>query len=117
MAIDPDRTTYTTTTRTTDGAYVDRRDTVTERRGGGIGRTLLILLVAAVVLGLIAWALGLLNFDASGEIKAPEVKVEGGELPKVQMETGDIDIENKKVTVDVPTVDVDKVGDDGSANK
>lgn len=111
MAVDPNY-------RDRDPAYAPGATTTTpvERRGG-LGRTLLIILLAAVVLGLIAWATGLINFDASGDLRAPEVKVEGGELPKVQAEVADIDVGEKKVTVDVPTVSVDKPGDDGSANK
>lgn len=116
MAIDPkypdDRpTTVRTETVRTDSAYVE------PRRESGIGRVLLLALVAALVLGLIAWATGLINLDASGKLETPQVKVEGGEIPKVQVETADVNIGEKKVTVDVPTISVDKPGDDGSANK
>ena len=83
----------------------------------GAGRALWIILLVLIVLGLIAWAMGLLNFDASGELKAPDVKVEGGQVPDVQVETGDIDVGTKKVEVPVPDVDVKPAGDDGSANR
>ena len=85
-------------------------------RSGG-GRALWIILLVLIILGLIAWAMGLLNFDASGELKAPDVKVSGGEVPDVQVETGDIDVGTKKVEVPVPDVEVKPAGDDGSANR
>jgi hypothetical protein len=97
------------------------------------GRTGLIVVVVLLVLGVIAYALGLFNVDASGDLKAPDVAVDvkGGELPKVQVETGDIDVgtttetvkvpdvdvKTKDVGIKVPDIDIQKAGDDGSANK
>ncbi|MDO9489931.1 MAG: hypothetical protein Q7J32_16270 [Sphingomonadaceae bacterium] len=101
-------------------------------RGGG-SRTIVIILVVVAVLAVLAYALGLFNVDASGDLKAPDVDVavEGGEMPDVQVETADIDIGSTTETVEVPevnvtteeqeirlpTVDVTPANDDGSANK
>ncbi len=121
MAIDPDtdRTTYTTTTPNTTGTGYTTTNTthVEERRGGGLGRTLGLLALAALAITLVLWALGFLNFDASGKFEAPTVNVEGGSIPDVQVEGPKVDVGTEKVTVEVPDVDVSKPGDDGSANK
>ena len=101
-------------------------------RGGG-SRTIVIILVVVAVLAVLAYALGLFNVDASGDLKAPDVDVavEGGEMPNVQVETADIDVGTRTETVELPevnvttkeeqiklpTVDVTPAGDDGSANK
>lgn len=83
------------------------------------GRTILIILVVLIVLAFIAYALGLFNVDSSGEVEMPEVDVsaEGGEVPDVQVETGDIDVGSEEVEMEVPTLDVDPVDDDGSAQQ
>ncbi|QMW24497.1 hypothetical protein H3309_02925 [Sandaracinobacteroides saxicola] len=88
-----------------------------QKREGGLGRTLGIILLVAVALFAIAWATGFINFDTSGSLRAPDVKVEGGELPAVQMETADVNVGTKETTIEVPTVDVDKPADDGSAKR
>ncbi len=101
-------------------------------RGGG-SRTIVIILVVVAVLAVLAYALGLFNVDASGDLKAPDVDVavEGGEMPNLQVETADIDVGTRTETVELPevnvttseeqiklpTVDVTPAGDDGSANK
>jgi len=102
----------------------------TDGRGG---RTGLIIVVALIVLGVIAYALGLFNVDASGDLKAPDVAVDvqGGEIPKVQVETGsidvgtttetikvpDVEVKTDEVGIKVPDVEINKAGDDGSAEK
>lgn len=93
-------------------------------------RGVLVLLAIVVIAG-IAWAAGLFNVDTSGQLKAPEVSVGGGELPDVQVETAkigvgskeetvtvpDVSVDTKEETINVPTISVDKPGDDGSAKK
>ena len=103
-----------------------------DRRGGG-GRTIVIILVVVAVLAVLAVALGLINFDSSGDLKAPDVDVavEGGEVPDVQVEGADVDVgissETVKVadvdvttteeTIKLPDVDIQPAGDDGSTKK
>ncbi|MGQ5700649.1 hypothetical protein ACUJ46_01160 [Sandaracinobacteroides sp. A072] len=84
---------------------------------GNTGRVVAIILVAAVAVLALAWALGLFNVDASGKLQAPDVKIEGGEVPDVQVETADVSVGTETATIEVPTVDIDKPGDDGSANR
>lgn len=95
---------------------------------------LLALVIALVGLAVLAQMTGLLDFDTSGTIKAPaiDVKVSGGELPDVDVETAKVkvgvtektvelptgvDVDLKDEAVKLPEVDVDQPGDDGSARK
>lgn len=102
-----------------------------ERSSGS--RTIVIILVVVAVLAVLAYALGLFNVDASGDLKAPDVDVavEGGEMPNVQVETADVDVGTTTETVELPevdvsttteevklpTIDVTPANDDGSTNK
>jgi hypothetical protein len=103
----------------------------TDGRGGS--RSIVIILVVVAVLAVIAYALGLFNVDASGDLKAPDVDVavEGGEVPDVQVEAADVDVGTTTETVKVPEIDVKTTdtevklpdvditpaGDDGSTKK
>lgn len=95
---------------------------------------LLALVIALVGLAVLAQMTGLLDFDTSGTIKAPaiDVKVSGGELPDVDVDTAKVkvgvtektvelptgvDVDLKDETVKLPEVDVDQPSDDGSARK
>ncbi len=93
------------------------RDTVHVERRGSAGRPLLYLLLAALLLAALAWALGLFNVDTSGRLEAPKVEVSGGEVPEVQVETAKVDVGTKETTIEVPTVEVQRPGDDGSARR
>jgi hypothetical protein len=73
--------------------------------------------IAVAVVIALAFAFNFINFDTSGQVKAPTVSVNGGELPSVQMETADIKLGTETKTVELPTLDVQKPGDDGSAKK
>jgi hypothetical protein len=86
-------------------------------RRGGPGGTIAIIVVVALAAAALAWALGLFNVDTSGSLEAPKVAITGGEVPKVQVETADIDVGTKTATVELPTVEVTPPGDDGSANR
>ena len=77
---------------------------VRERRSGG---GFLLGLVLVTLAGLaIAWFLGLISFSTSGDLEAPKVSISGGEVPKLDMHTADIDVGTRQETVAVPTVKV-----------
>ena len=106
-------TTRTTTTRTTttDGAdrvYASDHDRRHTRKGGGLGRTLLILLILAALAALAAYALGLLDVDAEGELKTPQVEIKGGEVPSFDVDAADIDVGTTNATVEVPKIETEK---------
>jgi hypothetical protein len=93
---------------------IRERETIV-RDSGSFSRPLLGLLLVVVALIGIAWYIGLIDFDASGELQAPKVEVTGGELPKVDVETADIEIGTKTQTIEVPTIEVEKAGDANAA--
>ena len=95
---------------------------------------LLALIIALVGLAVLAQMTGLLDFDTSGSVRAPsiDVKISGGEVPKVDVDTAKVkvgvtektvklpsgvDIDMQKEQVKLPEVDVDEPGDDGSTAK
>lgn len=80
-------------------------------------RNIVIVLAVVAVLAVLAYAMGLFNLDTSGELKTPEVTVSGGEIPEVQVEAADVDVGTEDVTVEVPTVDIEPAGDDGSTDQ
>ncbi len=111
-----------------DPAYVARpayadRPVVVERRGGGLGWLILLLVVVALVVA--AFAFKLINIDQLSSGSAPKVAVTGGSLPTFKVDTAKInvgtkqdeistptvDVGTKKTTVDVPTLSVQKADD------
>lgn len=90
---------------------VDRRTDHVHHRSGSAGRTIAIIVLVVVLLALIAWATGLLDFRAEGALETPKVEVSGGELPSVDVKTADVDVGTKEVTVEVPTVNVEKASE------
>lgn len=95
---------------------------------------LLALLIALVGLAVLAQMTGLLDFDTSGNLRAPaiDVQVSGGEVPEVDVETAKVkvgvtektvelpsgvDVDMQREQVELPDVDVAETGDDGSTAK
>lgn len=109
---DPNRPAYDDgTTRRVDGGTVYERDrVVVERRGGGFGRALLILLALAAIIAAILFATGFWRMNTSGELKAPnvDVSVKGGEVPDVDVDSKRIEVGTKKETIEVPKVETKK---------
>lgn len=90
---------------------IDGRRPVDPDNRSGSGRVILVVVLVALVLLAIAWAAGLFQVNTDGQLKAPEVNVEGGSVPDVNVETADIDVGTKTETIEVPTVDVSKPGE------
>ncbi len=92
-------------------------------------RFILTILILGVLALIAAIATGLLNLNTSGEFRPPkvEVKAQGGELPKVDVDTDQVVVGTTNSTVRVPevgignsTVRVPTVGvkdDEGGAQK
>ena len=80
-----------------------------------MGRTIGIILVVIAIIVAILFFTGFFEADVDGEIRAPEVSVQGGEMPDVNVDAGDIEVgsEEETVTVEVPTVDVQSAEEDG----
>jgi len=69
-----------------------------------------ILLIVLVLVGLAVAAqmTGLISVNTSGMLRAPSVdlRVSGGEAPKVQVETAKVKVGVTERTIEVPSVDV-----------
>ena len=91
------------TTRGADEVYVERR------RGGGLGRTLAILLALALLVVVVLFATGFWRINTSGQLKAPDVdvSVKGGEVPNVDLDSKKVVVGTKETSVEVPKVEVD----------
>ncbi|NNM77081.1 hypothetical protein HJG53_09225 [Sphingomonas sp. ID1715] len=81
-------------------------------------RPLLTIVAVVVLLLIVGVATGFINLSSRGG-DLPEVKVEGGALPKVDADVGDVDVgtKNETVNVKVPTIDVDTAKQDASEDK
>ena len=75
-------------------------------RGEG-NKSLLWIILVAVVVFLLLLVTGVIDFSSEGELEAPEVEVEGGALPDIDADVADINVGTEEVTVEVPEVDVD----------
>jgi hypothetical protein len=90
---------------------VERRQTVETTPRNGAGRTVIIVVLVAVVALAIAWAAGLFQVNTEGQLKAPDIDVSGGEVPQVDVQAADVDVGTKTETIEVPTVDVTRPGE------
>ena len=70
-------------------------------------RGVMILILLILVVG-VAWAAGLFSVSTSGQLKAPVVSVQGGEVPKLDVETAKVNVGAKEKTVQVPDVHVEQ---------
>ena len=75
---------------------------------GSGNKSLLYIILAAVVIFLLLWATGIIDFSSEGDVEVPEVEVQGGELPDIDADVADIDVGTEEVTVEVPEVSVDE---------
>ena len=80
-------------------------------------RALLLLLIVAVLVIVAAIATGFLNINQIRSAKAPQVTAtrngvtaKGGQPPAFDVETGSVKVGTKDTTVKVPTVEVQKAG-------
>ena len=79
-------------------------------------RGLLAAVAVIVLLLIVAVATGFINLSGRGG-DVPEVKVEGGALPTVDADVGDVDVGTKNETIEVPTIDVDTAKTDAQEDK
>lgn len=95
---------------------------------------LLALIIALIGLAVLAQMTGLVDFDTSGSVRAPaiDLKISGGEVPRVDVDTAKVkvgvtektvklpsgvDIDMQREQVKLPDVEVAEPGDDGSTAK
>lgn len=71
-------------------------------------RFLLILVGIVALLFLGAWALGIVDLRQTQTARVPEVKLEGGQAPKFDVDVGKVEIGTETRTVEVPKVETEK---------
>lgn len=70
-------------------------------------RTIIIVVVIILALLLLAWAAGLFSVATEGDVDLPEVSIEGGNLPDVDVDAANVNLTTDRETIQVPDVDVD----------
>ncbi|CAH0356495.1 MAG: hypothetical protein V4533_14745 [Pseudomonadota bacterium] len=80
-------------------------------RKSGSGKTIAIILAAVLVIIGVLFATGFWKADVTGG-DIPEVSVQGGALPKVDVDSKEVVVGTKTEEVEVPTVGVKDNGED-----
>lgn len=80
-------------------------------RKSGSGKTIAIILAAVLVIIGVLFATGFWKADVMGG-DIPEVSVQGGALPKVDVDSKEVVVGTKTEEVEVPTVGVKDNGED-----
>jgi hypothetical protein len=91
-----------------------RRDPYDDRvvvRKSHAGRTIAIILVAIAVIVGILFATGFWKADVAGG-DMPDVSVQGGSLPKVDVDSKEVVVGTKKEEIEVPVVGVKDNGEE-----
>ena len=73
------------------------------------GKTILAVILIAVIILLILFLTGVFAADVEGDLEAPAVDVSasGGELPNVDVDAADVRLGSETEEVEVPTIDVE----------
>ena len=91
------KTVYTTTDA--DDIKVYHQD---EKKSGAAGW----IIGGLALLALGAAAIYLTDIDLTQTAELPEVSVEGGQMPKVDVDVADIDVGSREVDFRIPTIDI-----------
>jgi hypothetical protein len=73
------------------------------RSGARVG---IIIGIVAVLAVIAAFAFGLIDINQTREMKAPDVRVSGGQAPAFDVDTAKVSVGSKTTDVTVPKVDV-----------
>ena len=92
------KTVYTTTDADDIKVYHKDENNGSKTAGWIIGGLALLAIGAA--------AIYLTDIDLTQTAELPEVNVEGGQMPKVDVDVADIDVGSKEVDFRVPTIDI-----------
>ena len=65
-----------------------------------------ILIGAVIVVAIGLFAFYMLDIDQTKEARLPDVKVEGGQAPEFDVDTGSVDVTREKTNIPVPEVTV-----------
>ena len=70
-----------------------------------MGRAIILILIVVVLLAIAAVATNFMHIRTSGEFRAPQLSVQGGEVPKIDVDTKKLVVESREKTVEVPKVE------------
>ena len=70
-----------------------------------MGRAILALLILVVVVAIAAVATNFVDIRTTGELRAPSVSVQGGEVPSIDVDTKKVVVQTRDQNVTVPTVE------------
>jgi uncharacterized membrane protein len=68
-------------------------------------RAILAVLIVVVVVAIAAVATNFVSIRTSGELRAPTVSMQGGEVPTVAVDTKKVVLETREKSVEVPKVE------------
>lgn len=73
-------------------------------------RFILTILVIAVLVMIVGVATGFINLNSSGQLRAPKVNVtaQGGEVPKLDVDTKELVVGTTETNVAVPSIGMEK---------
>jgi hypothetical protein len=76
---------------------------------------LLALIALIIVVVVVLMAFGFINIDQTRQGQMPSVSVQGGQAPAFQADVGSVAVGTENKTVQVPTVAVNKPGENATA--
>ena len=77
-----------------------------------MGRAILALLILVVLVAIAAVATNFVDIRTTGELRAPTLSVQGGEMPGIAVDTKKVVVETREQNVAVPTVETKTGGAD-----
>ena len=72
---------------------------------------------ALILVPAIAFGVAACDVQKTQEGKLPEVEVNGGQVPKYDVDVGDVDVGTEKKEITVPTIDIDTPAQDRAEEK
>lgn len=72
---------------------------------------------ALILVPAIAFGVAACDVQKTQEGKLPEVEVKGGQVPKYDVDVGDVDVGTEKKEITVPTIDIDTPAQDRAEEK
>jgi hypothetical protein len=64
-------------------------------------------ITALILVPAIAFGVAACDVQKTQEGKLPDVEVKGGQMPKYDVDVGDVDVGTEKKEITVPTIDID----------
>jgi hypothetical protein len=72
---------------------------------------------ALILVPAIAFGVAACDVQKTQEGKLPDVEVKGGQVPKYDVDVGDVDVGTEKKEITVPTIDIDTPAEDRAEEK